>query len=86
MEEQQGKEQDPEGPYGHMLKSPDGYGLTVSRGNDTDGTTIVQLSVFSKCVGNPTDKPDTWGKFAGANGTTLRSSAFLSRPEVDCSD
>jgi len=62
--EQQGEQQDPEGTYSHILKSADGYGLTISRGSDTDGTTIVQLSVFSKCVGNPSDKPASWGKFA----------------------
>jgi hypothetical protein len=59
--EQQGEEQDETGTYVQTLSSPDGYGLSVSRGEDTDGSPIVQLTVYSPCIGNPTDKPSTWG-------------------------
>ena len=46
---------DPQGKYG--------YGLTISRGDDNDGTSILQIQIYSPCVKNPTDKPKTWGKF-----------------------
>ena len=52
---------DPEGAYIETLGSPDDYGLTLSRGEDTDGTTILQVIVYSPCIANPEDKPATWG-------------------------
>lgn len=61
--EQTGKEQDPAGNYAQLLRSPEGYTLDVSRSDDGDGGTVIQASVFSPCIGNPTDKPDSWGKF-----------------------
>ena len=60
--EQTGKEQDPTGLYPQSLLSPDNYGLDVSRGDDGQGGTIIQMSVYSPCIGNPTDKPDSWGR------------------------
>jgi hypothetical protein len=60
--EQMGEEQDPEGLYPQTMLSPDDYGLSVSRGDDGQGGTILQLSVYSPCIGNPSDKPNTWGR------------------------
>ena len=59
--EQEGAEQDPTGAYVQTLRDPDGYGLSLSRGEDVDGTHILQFAVYSPCIGNPTDKSDTWG-------------------------
>jgi hypothetical protein len=60
--EQMGKEQDPEGLYPQSLRSTEDYGLDLSRGDDGQGGTILQMSVYSPCIGNPTDKPNSWGK------------------------
>ena len=57
--------QDPNGPYVESLKSPDGYGLSMNRSEDIDGTTILQIVVYSPCVANPADKSATWGLRAG---------------------
>ena len=67
--EQAGTEQDPTGAYVQTLRNRDGYGLSLSRGedrgedrgDDVDGTHILQFTVYSPCIGNPTDKSDTWG-------------------------
>jgi hypothetical protein len=61
--EQTGKEQDPAGTYAQLLRSPEGYTLDVSRSDDGKGGTLIQMSVFSPCIGNPTDKPSSWGQF-----------------------
>lgn len=60
--EQMGEEQDPEGLYPQTMQGPDGYSLSVSRGDDGQGGTILQLSIYSPCVGNPTDKAESWGR------------------------
>ena len=60
-DEQAGNEQDPEGRYIQTMRNPEGFGLSFGRGNDTDGTTLLQFTVYSPCVPNPTDKPSTWG-------------------------
>jgi len=52
---------DPNGTYIRTLGSPEGYGLTISRGEDTDGVTILQYIVYAPCVANPADKPNNWG-------------------------
>ena len=63
--EQAGTEQDPTGAYVQTLRNADGYGLSLSRGEDrgedVDGTHILQFTVYSPCIGNPTDKSETWG-------------------------
>jgi hypothetical protein len=61
--EQMGEEQDPEGTYAQLLRSPEGYTLDVSRSDDGEGGTLIQASVFSPCIGNPTDKASSWGQF-----------------------
>jgi hypothetical protein len=61
VEEQAGDAQDPEGRYIQTMRSPSGFGLSISRGNDVDGTTLLQFAVYSPCVPNPTDKSKTWG-------------------------
>lgn len=60
-DEQAGNEQDPEGRYIQTMRSPEGFGLSFGRGTDTDGTTLLQFTVYSPCVPNPADKPTTWG-------------------------
>jgi hypothetical protein len=62
LEEELGEEEDPTGSYDQILRSPNDYGLTVSRGDDGNGGTILQMTVFSPCVDNPTDKPARWGR------------------------
>jgi hypothetical protein len=62
LEEELGEDEDPEGSYDQILRSPDDFGLTVSRGDDGQGGTILQMTVFSPCIGNPTDKPASWGR------------------------
>jgi hypothetical protein len=62
LEEDLGEEEDPTGSYDQILRSPEKYGLTVSRGEDANGGTILQMTVFSPCVDNPTDKPARWGR------------------------
>jgi len=44
------------------LKSPESFGLSLRRGEDTDGTVILQFAVFSPCIDNPADRPTTWGR------------------------
>lgn len=60
-DEQAGREQDPEGRYIQSMRSPEGFGLSLGRGNDVDGTTLLRFVVYSPCIPNPTDKPKTWG-------------------------
>lgn len=60
--EQSGQDQDPTGRYIQTLRSPDGFTLSIRRGDDTDGTVILQFAVYSPCIENPADKPTTWGK------------------------
>jgi hypothetical protein len=62
LEEDLGEEQDPTSTYVQTLRSPEKYGLSVSRGDDGNGGTILQMTVYSPCIGNPTDKPAGWGK------------------------
>jgi peroxiredoxin len=62
LEESMGEEQDPEGTYAQTLRSPENYGLSVSRGDDGAGGTILQMTVYSPCIGNPSDKASGWGK------------------------
>jgi hypothetical protein len=62
LEEDLGEEQDPTSTYVQTLRSPEKYGLSVSRGDDGQGGTILQMTVYSPCIGNPTDKPTGWGK------------------------
>lgn len=61
-DEQDGKEQDPTGSYIQTLKNPEGFGLSLRRGEENDGTHILQFAVFSPCIDNPADKPSTWGR------------------------
>jgi hypothetical protein len=62
LEESLGEQQDPESTYVQTLRSPENYGLSVSRGDDGAGGTILQMTVYSPCIGNPTDKATGWGK------------------------
>jgi len=62
LEESLGEEQAPEGTYVQTLRSPQNYGLSVGRGDDGVGGTILTMTVYSPCIGNPTDKPAGWGK------------------------
>jgi len=62
LEESLGEEQLPTGTYVQTLRSPEKFGLSVSRGDDGAGGTILQMTVYSPCIGNPTDKPAGWGK------------------------
>lgn len=60
-DEQDGKAQDPTGSYIQTLKSPEGFGLSLRRGED-GGVSVLQFAVFSPCIDNPADKPSTWGR------------------------
>ncbi|PRY69201.1 hypothetical protein B0I08_103409 [Glaciihabitans tibetensis] len=62
LEEDLGEEQDPESTYVQTLRSPEDFGLSVSRGDDGNGGTTLKMTVYSPCIGNPTDKPSGWGK------------------------
>jgi len=62
VSEQMGEGEDPTGRYTQSMRNPDGYGLSISRGSTVDGGTNLQLVVYSPCIGNPTDKPNRWGK------------------------
>lgn len=60
--EQLGEEQDPTEGYHQTLRSPDDFVLSINRGDGASGETILQMTVYSPCIGNPTDKPATWGR------------------------
>jgi hypothetical protein len=62
LEESLGEEQLPTGTYAQTLRSPDNFGLSVARGDDGMGGAVVKMTVYSPCIGNPTDKPAGWGK------------------------
>ena len=59
--EQRGLEQPATGAYVQVLKRPDGFGITLTRGEQPDGVRVLQLSVYSPCVANPVDRSSTWG-------------------------
>ncbi len=62
LEESLGEEQDATSTYAQTLRSPDNFGLSVARGDDGMGGAVVKMTVYSPCIGNPTDKPAGWGK------------------------
>lgn len=61
-DEQDGNPQDEAGGYIQTLRSAEDFGLSLRRGDDTDGTTILQFAVFSPCIPDPADKPSNWGR------------------------
>jgi hypothetical protein len=61
--EQMGEEQDPAGSYSQSFRGPTGFFLSVNRADDGQGGTLLQVEVFSPCIGDPSDKPASWGKF-----------------------
>jgi hypothetical protein len=61
-DEQDGRKQDEASSYIQTLRSAEDFGLSLRRGDDTDGTTILQFAVFSPCIPNPADKPSNWGR------------------------
>lgn len=62
-DEQDGEVQAPTGNDRQSFKTPDGFGLSISKADDEDDApTLMQFSVFSPCIANPADVPSTWGR------------------------
>lgn len=58
VDEQAGREQDPEGRYAQVLRGPDGFGLTIGRLSEG---AALELVAYSPCIADPADRPSTWG-------------------------